>query len=171
MKQLETKRLVIRDFLAEDVARAHLLFSDRETMRWLGMLPEMKTLSETEELVNEWIGDCEEKRYAVVDKVTGEFIGYVAVSPDSEEDREDTRELGFATCIDCRGKGYMKEALTAVLQELKEDGIAYVWACCFKGNDASEMLIKALNFELQQEGKYTPANDKEYVSLEYRITL
>lgn len=37
------------------------------------------------------------------------LIGYIAIQPDSEECREDTRELGFALISKYRGQGYMKE--------------------------------------------------------------
>ena len=166
---METKRLVLRRFLKGDAGDVHGLFCEEEAMRMVGMYPPLHSMEETEERIGRWA--MAEGRLAVVLKETGACIGYVAVNPDSEESRENTRELGFALRGDYRGRGYMKEALTAVLEELKEQNVRYVWACCFQENSASEKLIRAMGFEFQQEGTYDAPNDREYKSLEFRITL
>lgn len=171
MKRIETERLIIRKIALEDAEAAHELFSDGDAMRWVGIYPPLTDISETRERITEWNSDEEEERFALLKRDTGEFLGYIAVNPDSEEEREDTRELGFAMRAKVRRQGYMKEALMAVLDELRREGIVYVWACCFKGNDASEKLISGLGFELMQEGTYEVKNDREYVSLEFRLEL
>ena len=95
MKKTETERLVIRKFKTGDAPAAHILFTDDDAMRWLAMYPPLTSLEETEARISEWIHD--EEHFAIEKKETGEFIGYIAINPDSEEDREDTRELGFGT--------------------------------------------------------------------------
>ena len=68
-------------------------------------------------------------------------------------------------------KNDAKEAIGVVLKELAKHNIVYVWACCFKENVASERLIRSIGFEFQQEGVFNSPNDKEYESLEFRMTL
>lgn len=167
--KVETKRLLLRQFVKSDIAEAHLLFCDEEAMRMVGMYPPLTRLEETEDRINEWMRM--ERYLAIVLKDTGKLIGYLAVNPDSEEGREDTRELGFALISNYRGQGYMKEAVYALLSELKRKGIMYVWACCFKENAASEKLIRSAGFEFQKEGTFQTPNDREYESLEFRIKL
>ncbi len=171
MKRIETERLVIRKIDLCDADMAHELFCDEDAMRWVGIFPPLNSIEKTKERLREWHADEEEERFSILKKDTKEFLGYVAINPDSEEEREDTKELGFALRKKVRGQGYMNEALRAVLNELKQEGITYVWACCFKGNASSEKLIRNLGFQLMQEGTYEVENDRTYESLEFRIEL
>lgn len=165
----ETKRLLLRYFAESDAKEAHELFCDDEAMRMVGMYPPFTRFEETETRINKW---ANEKEYlAIVLKETGVLIGYIAIHPDSEECREDTRELGFALISKYRGQGYMKEAANAVLKELAGNNITYVWACCFKENVDSAKLIKSIGFEFQQEGIFNSPNDRKYESLEFRMIL
>lgn len=166
---IETKRLLLRRFEKSDAKEAHELFCDEEAMRMVGMFPPFARFEETEERIGKWANS--KKHLAIVLKETGTLIGYIAINPDSEERREDTRELGFALISRYRGQGYMKEAVNAVLKELSRNNIAYVWACCFKENVASERLIRSMNFEFQQEGVFDSPNDRKYKSLEFRMKL
>lgn len=169
MKTLETQRLLLRNFEPADAIGAHDLFSDSEAMRMVGMYPPLASIEETMARVERW--SRHDSRLAVIKKDSGEFVGYIAVNPDSGENREDTRELGFAALKKHRRSGYMKEAVQAVLDDLKKQGVRYVWACCFKENAASETFIRSLGFAFQQEGTYEAKNDRTYESLEFRMTL
>ena len=166
---IETERLLLRYFVKNDAKEAHELFSDEEAMRMDGMYPPFTRLEETEARIDSWVNS--KKHFAIVLKQTGELLGYIAINPDSEEGREDTRELGFALISKYRGKGYMREAISAVLKELAKRNIVYVWACCFKENVSSEKLIRSIGFEFQQEGTFNSPNDREYESLEFRMKL
>jgi len=169
MKRLETKRLIIRKVEAGDAAQAHSLFTDGEAMRLVGLYPPFSTMEETEKRIRKW---AEHKmHYALIKRDSGDFLGYIIVKPDTEKGREDTRELGFAIRKEFRQNGYMTEAVKAVLKELEDEGITYVWACCFKGNEVSEHLIRKLGFEFQKEETFEAPNDKVYESYEFRMTL
>lgn len=166
---IETERLLLRHFMENDAKEAHELFCDGEAMRMVGMYPPFTCFEETEARIARWMSL--EKHFAIVLKETGELLGYIVINQDSEEGREDTRELGFALISKYRGKGYMKEAIDAVLKELSRRSIVYVWACCFKENAPSERLIRRIGFEFQQEGIFNSPNDREYESLEFRMKL
>lgn len=100
---IETKRLLLRRFAKSDAAEAHGLFCDKEAMRMVGMYPPFTRLEETEERINRWV---DAKRHlAVILKETGSLIGYIVISPDAKECREDTREMGFALISKYRGQG------------------------------------------------------------------
>lgn len=166
---VETERLLLRHFIKNDAKALHELFSDGEAMRMVGMYPPLTQFDETEARIHSWVNS--EKHFAIVLRESGEQLGYIAINPDSEEGREDTRELGFALISKYRGKGYMSEAINAVLKELAKHKIVYVWACCFKENAASERLIRSMGFEFQEEGTFDAANDRSYESLEFRMKL
>ena len=166
---IETERLLIRYFAKSDAKEAHALFCDEDAMRMVGMYPPFTRFEETEERINRWMNA--KRHLAIVLKETGSLIGYIVISPDSEECREDTREIGFALISRYRGQGYMKEAVNAVLKELARNNISYVGACCFKENIVSEKLIRSIGFEFQQEGTFDSPNDRKYESLEFRMKL
>lgn len=101
-------------------------------------------------------------------KETGTEIGHIAVYKDSEEGREDTRELGYAVDEKYRRKGYMKEAITEILKNLFENEIRYVWACCIQTNEPSKNLIEKMGFKFVKEGVFDEeGNGKIVPSYEY----
>lgn len=164
---IESKRLFLRNFRSGDEAEIHKLFCIDEAMRFVGMYPAFTKMEETKERLERWMRS--DQRLAITLKERGEVLGYIAVN--SEEQRADTRELGFAIRPEFRRQGYIREAVNAVMDHLRGEGIRYVWACCFKENTASENLIRSMGFEFQQEGTYDAVNDRAYESLEFRIQL
>lgn len=169
MIRIESERLVLRNFTENDVSEIHKLFCIDDAMRLVGMYPAFTDISETRKRIECW--EKTDQRLAITLKASGNLLGYIAVNPDSEEQRTDTRELGFALLPQCRRKGYMREAIGAVLRDLEEQGVRYVWACCFKENSASGNLIRSMGFEFQGEGIYEAKNDRVYESMEFRIDL
>ena len=111
---METERLLLRRFTQNDVNAAHELFSDEEAMRLDGMYPPLTKMKETEDRINSWIHS--EKHLAIVLKETGELLGYIVIHPDSEEGREDTRELGFALISRYRGNHYNQRTILFIIR-------------------------------------------------------
>lgn len=167
--KVTTDRLIIRPFIESDLEDSHRLFTLNDAMKFLGLAPAFTDISQSKNRLTKWMVDGLHHAIALPD---GKFIGYITIDPDSDENREDTRELGFALLPEYRGNGYMKEAVGAVLSHLKQENIQYVWACCFEGNDNSENLIKNCGFTLINNGTfYVESEDYEYNSMEYRIDL
>lgn len=169
MKRIESERLVLRNFSMDDVTEIHELFCIDDAMRLVGMYPAFTDISETKERIERW--EKVDQHLAITLKASGTLLGYIAINPDSEEKRDDTRELGFAILPKYRRKGYMRETINAVFRDLEEQGVRYVWACCFKENTSSENLIRSMGFEFQGEGIYEVKNDRVHKSMEFRINL
>lgn len=128
------------------------------------------SISQTEETLKEWVNMDE--MLAIVDKTTKKVIGHIGIYEDSEEGRDDTRELGFVLNKDFHNKGIMTDVVKTVLDYLSLHNIKYVWACCFKHNIPSRKLIEKCGFEFMQEGSfYSESLSKEFTSYEYRMTL
>lgn len=162
-------RIEIRPFAPSDLTDVHEYCSQPgvgENAGWKAH----SSLAETESVLSEWIEQgC---KNAIVLSETGKVIGHISVDPDSEEEREDTRELGFVLNRDYHRKGIMTEAVNAILGQLFGSGeIKYVWACCFQDNAASKALIGKCGFRLIQEGTYyAPLLEREFRSYEYRMS-
>lgn len=167
---IETERLLIRLFTMDDVFDMHDLFVLPEVMQPVGMAPAFTRIEESRERISRWIKKG--IHHAIVLKGTDKVIGYIAIKPDSEDDREDTRELGFALNPQYQHHAYMTETVNAVIESLRSDGIHFVWACCFQDNLASKNLIERSGFVFQKSGEYFVETEQHtYQSLEYRMNL
>lgn len=166
--QIETGRLLLRNFTSTDVGDVYEYCSQKGVGEMAGW-PMHKSRGETEKILDIWINS--KNIFAVVWKQNGKVIGHLAVNADSEENRDDTRELGCALNRDYQRKGIMTEAIRAVFGFLFTNGIAFVWACCFQNNAASKCMIEKCGFSFQQKGTfYAKRLDKTFPSYEYRMT-
>lgn len=168
--QLETARLIIRPMRETDAEAIFLYASDSRVTEPAGWKAH-SCIQQTEAYVRSCLDDEKAAKHVITLRGTGEVIGQLSIDADSEEGRPDTRELGFMIRRDWQNKGYMTEAVNAVVDELFSEGIRYVWACCFKGNAASKRVIEKCGFAFQQEGEYESHSlGKTFESLEYRIS-
>ncbi len=161
--------MLLRSFTVDDAPAMHPLFSDRGSMRLIGMLPELHTIDETIQRLSLWQSDP--SRFAVVPDSEDAPIGYIALNPDTLCNIPSARELSFALLPEYRGKGYMRSALSLLIPALPGQGITCLWACCFKENEPCKRLIKSLGFKYQGWCDYQPANDKVYRTLEYIMLI
>lgn len=168
---IKTKRLHIRPFTMDDAEDMHEIFSLTEVMQPVGMAPAHTSMEQTRKRLSGWIS--KEIHHAIALGGSEEkVIGYIVVNPDSEENRDDTKELGFALHPDWQQHGYMTEAVEAVLEYLQQQGIRYVWACCFEQNLPSRALIERCGFSFLQKGTYKAEGEGVvYSSLEYCMEL
>lgn len=165
-----TERLEIRPFTKEDADAVYAFCSLPEVMDLSGMGAAHTSLEQTQRELGRWMRTgC---KHAMVLRETGQVIGEISVKPDSEEQREDTRELGCALHPAYQHKGYMTEAVQGALGWLQKAGIRYVWACCFVENAPSRALIERCGFAFRRQGSYTVKTIGErHQSLEYCMEL
>lgn len=129
-----------------------------------------ESVSQTKQILAKWI--LEGKKLAIVWCETEKVIGHISIDEDSEERREDTRELGFVLNRTFHRQGIMTEAISTVINYLFEHGISYIWACCFQENLASKGIIEKCGFVFQQEGTYEFKDlHKKCSSYEYRLSV
>lgn len=167
---IEAEQLIIRPFIVDDIFDMHDLFVLSEVMRTVGMAPAFTKIEESRERISRWITNG--MHHAIALKGTGKVIGYIVIKPDSEENREDTRELGFALNPKYQHQAYMTETVKAVIKYMRVEGIRFVWACCFKDNLSSKRLIERCGFEFQNTGEYfVETEHRTYESLEFRMDI
>jgi len=165
---IETKRLLLRNFTAKDVEDV-FEYSSQEGVGEMAGWPAHKSTEDTRRVLSDWVQN--ENQLAVVWKENGKVIGHIAINEDSEEGRDDTKELGCALNRNYQRRGIMSEVIQAVIGFLFTQNIEYVWACCFQDNVASRCMIEKCGFSFQQEGTfYSKSLDKAFKSYEYCIT-
>ena len=162
---ITTPRLHIRPVARDDAQALHEYLRLPEVAQMLGWrahaCPE-----ETARALDSWLETGNRHAIALADG--GRVIGHISVNADSEEGRADTRELGFALNPAWQHRGYMTEAVCAVVEELFRGEVSVVWACCFAQNAASRALIERCGFAFVQRGRYNAPNGLVFDTYEYR---
>lgn len=161
---LHTQRLVLRELRDDDVPAAFAMFADKEVMRYIGHHPH-QNLEET----REWLGknralfpSHEGVRWVLALRENDKFIGSAGHWRMMKEHHR--AEIGYDLSPDYWGKGYMKEALTAILRfGFVEMELHSTEAQIDPANQRSRAVLQGLGFRQDGvirenfffEGKYT----------------
>jgi RimJ/RimL family protein N-acetyltransferase len=135
-----TERLLLRRPVEEDAESVLAYWSDPEVHRFL-QHPVSDDLAETRDflrhLASAW-DTGESFGWGIIEAGTGRFVGMIEgrVSPHGVE-------LGYVLHRDVWGKGYMSEAVAAVVDwALGQPGVFRVWAYVHVGNVASQRVLE-----------------------------
>jgi len=143
VERLDTPRLQLRPFAAEDAAAAHRIYSDPQVMRYVatGPLPDLAT---TTRLLRDYMTHQRAWGYsfwAVVERASGAVIGDAGLyrTPIGEV------ELGYTLGMAWWGRGYATEAAGAWLDAaFSRLGISEVVALAEPANAASLRVLEKL---------------------------
>lgn len=114
-KRLETERIVLRPFRPEDAQAMYDNWaSDEEVTRFLTW-PTHESVEVTRAIVEEW-SHLPPERYEWCLEIAGQPMGSLGVVSADEE--TGTLEIGYCLSRKCWGKGYMPEAVRAVIDFL-----------------------------------------------------
>jgi RimJ/RimL family protein N-acetyltransferase len=180
---LETPRLVLRRFAADDLAAFQAYRSDPELARYQGWQP----TSDAEAMsflagqaVQELGAPGEWLQVAIARADSGELVGDLGLCVADNDGAEDEHgqpiaaeqrsvELGITLARSAQGRGFASEALRAVLDALLRGGhVARVVAITDARNASSEALLRRVGFEHQQT---RPASFRGEACLEHRFEM
>ncbi|MFD9123469.1 GNAT family N-acetyltransferase [Kitasatospora sp. NPDC059571] len=150
---LETERLALRRFTADDADLLIELDSDPAVMRYLtGGRPTAPEVVRERHLPNilagyeKWGGDL--GLFAAHTKDDGAFIGWFILRPEPEGSRDDV-ELGYRLRQAAWGRGHATEGARALLgKAFTELGVRTVWAETMSVNHASRNIMEKLDMML-----------------------
>lgn len=146
MNDIETERLILRQFTEEDADALFAILSDEEVNTFLPMFP-LKNIEEAKEyLQSKYIANYSEQRgfyYALCLKEDNIPIGYIHVSND------DSHDLGYGLRKEFWHKGLCSEACQAVIGQLKQTGIPYITATHDVNNPRSGKVMQAIAMKYQ----------------------
>lgn len=118
-EEIKTERLIITPWKTEF---AQQMFdnwaTDKEVNKFLSWELH-KNVEETTQLILNWMGECN-YNWCIVDKASGEAVGSISVV--RRNDREFNCEIGYCLSRKLWNKGYMTEALKAVINFLFSEG-------------------------------------------------
>ncbi len=160
---LETDRLILRRFTADDLENLVALNSDPEVMRYLSGGPAIPR----EEIERDYLpaylayhahpepGD----RYgfwAVVEKATGDFLGWFHFRPHAD-DTPDEPELGYRLRRSAWGKGYGAEGARALIDKgFAAGGVRRGVAMAYAENVGSWRVMEKAGMTLVRRFRLTP---------------
>lgn len=160
---IETKRLILRAPVPEDAERYAALCGTEFVMRYNAM-----SQPDTQRIRSRFAQD-NEGVWLLTDRETGEVMGEITVDEDSLRYGVASRELSYWIGEQYSRKGYMKEAMEAVISHLFEtEDLTCVSARCFAPNEASLALLRSLGFH--RDG-YIPQCVKGYKDQIFDDTL
>lgn len=145
--QLETDRLLLRDFEMDDDRNIFELDSDPEVHRFLGAKP-LTTLQQAQEVirsVRQQYIDNGIGRWAVINKQNGLFIGWAGLKYMREVTNGQVLfyDLGYRFKKDHWGKGYATEAAKALVDHgFQKMKLQDVFAMADAGNAASRRVLE-----------------------------
>lgn len=161
---LETGRLFLRQFSAQDAGYLYELNRDPEVIQFTGD-PPFDSVENAAEFLEGY--DAYRKdgfgRWAVVDKSTGEFIGWCGLKRNSENQVD----IGFRFFKKVWNRGYATESARACLEYgFRRHGFQEIIGRAAKKNSASIRVLEKIGMVYWKEGPCEGIPDAVY----YRIT-
>jgi len=152
---LETERLILRKFTADDIEALYAIYKDEEVNTFLPWFP-LKSLEEAEKLFTDKFFEAYKQsrgyKYAICLKPDNMPIGYVNVSV------EESHDLGYGLRKEFWHKGIVTEASSAVVEQVKKDGFLYITATHDIRNPRSGGVMKQLgmSYKYSYEEQWQP---------------
>lgn len=116
---IETERLILRDFILTDEAALFEMDSNKEVHKYLGNKPSTSILQSREMIQNirQQYADNGIGRWAVIEKETGNFMGWSGLKFITEEWNKHVNfyDVGYRFHPEYWGKGYATESTMAAL--------------------------------------------------------
>ena len=153
---IKTERLILRKFRKEDVSQVYNNYGrDMEAQKYIKWVP-CATLESTNEFIKMHLENYDSKSdfYAWGIEQDGKIIGSIGAF-DIDEDIESC-EIGYSLGYKYWGKGYITEAVKAVIKYLLTAvGFNRIYASCHMDNVGSQKVMAKAG--MQYEGKLREA--------------
>lgn len=157
--ELTTKRLILREFVAEDWTAVLTYQQNPLYLRYYAWVE--RTAEEVREFIQMFLDHRQSSprtkfQLAVTLKGSGQLIGNCGIRMKTAGAAE--ADIGYELDPDYWGKGYATEATEAILQfGFTQLGLHRIWATCLADNTGSARVLEKLGMQL--EGRL---REKEY---------
>lgn len=154
---LETERLTLRRFTQQDMGALSIILQDEEVNRFFPWYP-VKTMAETERFYEEHYAakyaQPQAYAYAICLKEGDYPIGYVNVN------MEEHHDFGYGLRKEYWHKGIVTEASTAVIEQVKKDGLPFITATHDRNNPRSGGVMRnvGMKYQYSYEEQWQPKN-------------
>lgn len=161
MRTLETERLVLRSWRMSDLDDLYEYAKDPDVGPMAGWMPHLN-IQVSEGILRNFIQSGEV--WAIALKDSGKVIGSFGLHSDEKRRPADVRMIGYVIGKPYWGRGYVKEAVKAVLDYcFSELNLALVSVCHFPFNQQSRAVIVKCGFTYEGTLRYaTQSADGAY---------
>ena len=172
MKEIITKRLIIRPWKVEDSSDLYEYAKSELVGPSAGWKPH-KSEEESKEIVNMFIEDDES--YAIVLKSENKVIGSIGLhdnKPDIDLQDLEQREIGYVLNPKYWGNGYMPEAVNAIIDYgFNKINLELIWCGHYDFNNNSKRVVEKCGFKyrFKMEKKLELLDNIEVTELYYNI--
>lgn len=149
---LKTKRLILNQVKLSDVEEVFFSRSNAELMQYIKREPytEKQQAVDFIEMIMKQVEDNVSVNWALRSSENGKMMGSICIWNFSEDRK--TGELGYDLLPDFQGKGFMDEAVKAVINfGFNELNLTQIEAFTSQYNEASKALLLKNNFVLNTE--------------------
>lgn len=158
---IETNRLILREIEESDIQGIFELDSDPEVHKYLGKKP-IKSLQESKAIIRYIRKQYEEAgigRWAVIDKMTNEFIGWSGLKYEKEVRQEmNYYDLGYRLKKKFWGRGIATEtALVSLNYGFQTMGLNEIYAGAHIENIASNKVLQKVGLNFIETFEYDGA--------------
>lgn len=163
---VETDRLILRELTEADAPGLYALDSDPEVHKYLGNHP-VKTIEESQAIITHVRRQYEENgigRWAVVDKATGDFIGWSGLKYETNL-REGIQyyDLGYRLRRKYWGRGIATEtAIESLKYGFLQMNLDEICAAAHIENIASNTVLTKVGFKFVETFEYDGDTDNWY---------
>lgn len=144
---IKTQRLILRPWCEDDAESLYEYAKDPAVGPIAGWQPH-KSVEESLCIIQNVLNGSE--CYAICEKENNKAIGCIELMPNGHTDltdKDDECELGYWLGKPFWGRGYMPEAVEAILHHAFEDmGMTNVWCGYYDGNNKSKRVQEKLGF-------------------------
>ncbi len=155
---LKTMRLVLRQLLDTDANEIFALRSDQRVNKYLDRKPAQSPEDAKAfiQAINENVKKNDSAYWAIT--LNDKLIGTVCLFDFSSDNSK--AEMGFELLPACQGKGFMQEAVTAVLDyAFQQIQLNSIEACTHAENLNSIRLLEKLHFKKQPHSENNPGEN------------
>jgi len=155
MSEIQTPRLLLRQFDEDDLVQMAEINADPGVMRWIGD-GSVRDLEQTAQAMERWEEEWDEEGFglfAVELLASGELAGFTGLSvPAFLPEVLPAVEIGWRLGRQFWGQGYASEAAHAAMEfALTDRGLDRLVSISRVGNDASENVMRKLGMTLERE--------------------
>lgn len=144
---LKTERLILRQFTQNDLQAVYEIFSDEKTNEYLPFFP-VKTIEEAQTFLKENYLDSYSRgisyKYAICLKTDNIPIGYLVLTTS-----KDSYDFGYGLKSQFWHQGIASEAASALIKQLKNDGLPFITATHDINNPNSGKVMKRIGMKYQ----------------------
>jgi len=172
MKEIITKRLIIRPWKVEDSSDLYEYAKSELVGPRAGWKPH-KSEEESKEIINMFIKNNDS--YAIVLKSENKVIGSIGLhnrKPDIDLQDLEQREIGYVLNPKYWGNGYMPEAVNAIIDYgFNKINLELIWCGHYDFNNNSKRVVEKCGFKyrFKMEKKLELLDNIEVTELYYNI--